>query len=102
MKLLDGPGTEGAATDPAGRRQRMRLQLHWPSERAVVFWMSAAVYLTAAVYFVLIRHSIFGDALSRVANAQYVLSSRDPHLASIGFVWNPLPSLVLVPFVPLR
>jgi hypothetical protein len=27
------------------------------------------------------------DALSRTANAYYVLYSRDPHLAAIGFIW---------------
>lgn len=40
------------------------------------------------------------DAISRVANAYYVLYSRDPHLAAIGFVWNPLPSLLeLIPLL---
>ena len=29
-----------------------------------------------------------GDAYSRVGNAYYVLFSRDPHLAAIGFVWG--------------
>ena len=44
------------------------------------------------------------DAISRVANAFYVLYSRDPHLGAIGFVWNPLPSLMelgLLVFYPL-
>src|SRR5207247_1561770 len=41
-----------------------------------------------------------GDAWSRVGNAYYVLFSRDPHLAAIGFVWNPLPSLVELPLLP--
>lgn len=46
------------------------------------------------------------DGISRVANAFYVLYSRDPHLGAIGFVWNPLPSLVdlvfllLYPWIP--
>jgi hypothetical protein len=40
--------------------------------------------------------------LSRVAIAQRVLFSRDPHLAAVGFVWNPLQTLPLVPLVPLR
>jgi hypothetical protein len=102
MKLLDRPAPVVREPAVGPRRRRLRLRLGWPSEGTVVFCLSAAAYLSAAVYFVLIRHSIFGDALSRVANAQYVVSSRDPHLASIGFVWNPLPSLVLVPFVPLR
>ncbi|MNH89878.1 hypothetical protein D3C73_424110 [compost metagenome] len=37
---------------------------------------------------------VHSDSMSRVANAFYVLYSRDPHLAAIGFVWNPLPSIV--------
>ncbi len=47
-----------------------------------------------------------GDGISRVANAFYVLYSRDPHLGAIGFVWNPLPSfvdlffLLLYPWIP--
>jgi hypothetical protein len=46
--------------------------------------------------------AILGDALSRVGNASYVEYSRDPHLAAIGFVWSPLPSAILLPFLPLR
>lgn len=42
---------------------------------------------------------IYWDALSRAANAFFVLFSRDPHLAAIGFVWNPLPSLLNLPFL---
>ncbi|MFC5700461.1 hypothetical protein ACFPVX_04120 [Cohnella faecalis] len=40
---------------------------------------------------------INGDAISRVANAFYVLYSRDPHLAAVGFIWNPLPSFLAMP-----
>jgi len=40
------------------------------------------------------KYFIFpGDAMSRMANGFYVLYSRDPHLAAIGFVWTPLTSL---------
>lgn len=50
----------------------------------------------------IIKYSFFeSDALSRVANAGYTLMSRDPHLAAIGFVWNPLPSLIQIPLLPL-
>src|SRR5437879_12022009 len=28
--------------------------------------------------------------------------SRDPHLAAIGFVWNPLPSLAVMPVLALK
>lgn len=50
-------------------------------------------------YFSHIIGYIHSDAISRVANAFYVLYSRDPHLAAIGFVWNPLPSLVEIVFL---
>lgn len=39
------------------------------------------------------------DGISRVANAFYVLYSRDPHLGAIGFVWNPLPSFINLIFL---
>lgn len=45
------------------------------------------------------NYFIPGDAISRVANAFYVLYSRDPHLGAIGFVWNPLPSLLILPIL---
>ena len=49
-------------------------------------------------YVLMMRYNMFeADATSRVANAGYVLMSRDPHLSAIGFVWNPLPSLVEIP-----
>ncbi|MBE3555453.1 MAG: glycosyltransferase family 39 protein, partial [Firmicutes bacterium] len=49
-----------------------------------------------------LHNFILGDALSRVANAFYVLFSRDPHLEAIGFVWNPLPSFLEFPLVALH
>ncbi|MBV8087400.1 MAG: hypothetical protein JO247_21525, partial [Chloroflexi bacterium] len=41
------------------------------------------------------------DGVSRTALGSFVLYGRDPHLASIGFVWNPLPSVVQLPLLPL-
>jgi len=37
--------------------------------------------------------------MARMANGSYVVYSRDPHLAAIGFVWNPLMSVLDI--VPL-
>jgi len=51
---------------------------------------------------VLNQHSVMEDALSRVANARYVVESRQPKLANVGFVWTPLPSLLVLPLLPLR
>jgi surface antigen len=36
----------------------------------------------------------FNDGLSRAVSALQVLWSADPHLAAVGFVWMPLPSLI--------
>lgn len=69
---------------------------------AWLFSLSVATYLMLAVLFVLQQHLIVGDAWSRVGNAYYVVASRDPHLAAIGFVWNPLPSFLEMPLVLLR
>lgn len=42
---------------------------------------------------------LLGDAMSRTANAFYVLYSQPPRLTSMGMVWNPLPSVLQLPFV---
>lgn len=39
------------------------------------------------------------DAFSRTANAYYVLFCDPPSLANVGTVWNPLPSILEIPFV---
>ncbi|MFH5182387.1 hypothetical protein ACHHV8_06955 [Paenibacillus sp. TAB 01] len=65
-----------------------------------VWWMGLLVFLAElsfGFWMAVTNQYIPGDALSRVANAYYVLYSRDPHLAAIGFVWNPLPSLLTLP-----
>jgi hypothetical protein len=60
------------------------------------------LYLGLGGYLALALHAFHGDAYSRVANAYYVLFSRDPHLAAIGFVWTPLPSLFELLFLPAK
>jgi hypothetical protein len=75
----------------------------WPRVTAsgVTFAAAFAAYLAIAAAFVLGAETIVGDAFSRVGNAYYVLFSRDPHLAAIGFVWNPLPAMATLPILPL-
>lgn len=58
--------------------------------------------LAIGVYVNLTFHYISGDALSRVANAFDVLFGRQPHLAAVGFIWQPLPSLMEMPLLLLR
>lgn len=71
------------------------------TEGRVVFVACVLAYL-CVVWWFWRSHLIPGDSLSRVANAYYTLFSRDPHLAAVGFVWNPLPSLLLLPALPLK
>lgn len=59
-----------------------------------VFLIVFAAELVFGIYLSVIRSFVYYDAVSRVANAFYVLYSRDPHLGAVGFVWNPLPSLL--------
>jgi hypothetical protein len=66
----------------------------------VLLYFGLAALYFAVGHTLLMRYNLFDpDATSRVANAGYVLMSRDPHLSAIGFVWNPLPSLAEVPIL---
>lgn len=57
------------------------------------------VYLAVGLWLSLGPGYFEGDAIARTANALYVVSSRDPHVGAIGFIWNPLPSIVQIPLV---
>jgi len=57
--------------------------------------------LIGGIYFNYVRGILLNDAFSRTANAFYVLFIKPMRLASIGLVWNPLPSLLQLPFVVL-
>lgn len=73
----------------------------FPSRDMALFAGLAALYF-AVGYVLMMRYNLFDpDAPSRVANAGYVVHSRDPHLSAVGFVWNPLPSLVEIPLLQL-
>ncbi|HMJ38037.1 MAG TPA: ABC transporter, partial [Verrucomicrobiae bacterium] len=78
------------------------LRLPRPSEEAVVFVLMASLYVAVAYALVFWGNALANDGVSRVATANRILFSRDPHLAAIGFVWSPLPNLVLLPLVPFK
>jgi len=61
-----------------------------------------AIYLALGAVIAFEHHAVPGDAWSRVGNAYYVLYSRDPHLAAMGFVWTPLPSFLVMPLLPFQ
>jgi hypothetical protein len=61
----------------------------------IFFVLYAVIGMVLSMHYNLVD----SDGPSRVANAGYVLFSLDPHLAAIGFVWNPLPSLSEIPIL---
>jgi len=71
------------------------------TERRSIFVIAFLANLAAALWLAYVWRVGNGDALSRTASAFYVLFSRDPHLAAIGFIWPPLPSFLQLPLLPV-
>jgi len=85
---------------PAARSRTSRAISKVFSEGWLVFLLPLTLYLVVGVLLDFKYVTFNGDAASRMANGFYVLYSRDPHLAAVGFVWNPGPSIVdLVPLL---
>jgi hypothetical protein len=95
VTALAGTWERPAAAFPAAR-------VRVPGLGALLFTTALSGYLGLGAYLALVLHAMNGDAYSRVTNAYYVLFSRDPHLAAIGFVWPPLPTLFELILVPLK
>jgi hypothetical protein len=93
----DPPVAARPAGDPvAHRRRRLRV------EGVFFFLVPLSAYFTLAYLLAFRWHSYHGDAEARLANAFYVLYSRDPHLAAVGFVWQPFTSFAEIPLLLLR
>ena len=84
------------------RARSRRLGSRLGRESVLIFAAILGLNLWVACELVFHLDYITVDALSRVANAFYVLFSRDPHLAAIGLIWNPLPSFLELPLVALK
>jgi hypothetical protein len=69
------------------------------SESGIVLLLASALYLLVGWLLDFHYLSFNWDASSRMANGFYVLYSRDPHLAAIGFVWNP--GMSIADIIPL-
>ena len=93
------PPIDYPPVDHKGTRHRVLLLRRSFAEGHVVIALCSGLYLLVAVLLDF-KYKIFpNDAVSRMANGFYVLYSRDPHLAAIGFVWNPGQSMLDI--VPL-
>jgi hypothetical protein len=70
-------------------------------EGRIIFILSSIANFSLVYLLNFVWHIGNSDALSRTANAFYVLYSREPHLAAVGFVWPPLPSILQLPLLPI-
>jgi hypothetical protein len=68
-------------------------------ESALVVAVSLALFFTVSMLLDFRYEAFDGDAIARMANGFYMIHSRDPHLAAIGFVWNPLSSIADLPLL---
>jgi hypothetical protein len=81
---------DGSQVTPRHKRSLRRRVLN---EGFFVFLLSFTIYFIVAWLLDLKYRSFSPDAVSRMANGFYILYSRDPHLAAVGFVWEPLQSI---------
>jgi hypothetical protein len=89
--------------DVAGQEGGKGMRKLHPGVYWFLFFFLFTIEFAAGYYVSHVIGYVHSDAMSRVANAFYVLYSQDPHLGAIGFVWNPLPSLIeLIFLIPYR
>lgn len=67
----------------------------------ILFIIFFVIYITVGWYLAFHLHIYHNDAVSRTANAFFTIFGRNPHIAAIGFVWQPLPSLLEIPFLEI-
>lgn len=84
-------------TDPALTNPRRKTGDPW--YLAIGGFVAAMVLGWHTVFY---NSIIPGDGYSRVLSAYYVFLRPHPHFAAIGFVWNPLPSLLEIPLTLLH
>lgn len=95
-------GKDGTTRMATGNRMNGEEKKH-KRRLNMMMWGIVLVVLAAelfAAYVVLCQEGrLMNDAMSRTANAYYVLNIKPMKLASIGFVWNPLPSFLQIPIL---
>jgi hypothetical protein len=95
---VPGRSTVQGAVGPRPRRGTRRHRRVF-SESGLVLLISFSAYYTVAMLLDFKYHSFQGDAVARMANGFYILHAGDPHLAAVGFVWNPLSSIADLPLL---
>ena len=67
--------------------------------RIVLFTFFWLLYFCAGGYLAYELKIFHNDAVARTALGFFTAFGRNPHLAAVGFVWQPLPSLLQVPLL---
>ena len=89
------PNRRDTTSTPIVRERRItRWRRRITSEAGIVILLATPLYLVVGILLDFKYLSFNGDAMARMANGFYILYSRDRHLAAIGFVWNPLQSIL--------
>lgn len=60
------------------------------------------VYLLLGGYLAFVRHYLPGDALARMVSAYLVFNGTEAKLSTIGFVWPPIPTLLMLPLAMIQ
>ncbi|MDO8691217.1 MAG: hypothetical protein Q7R39_14620 [Dehalococcoidia bacterium] len=73
-----------------------------PKDPLIVFAASVCMFLAAAYFLAFQVKYALGDAMSRTFSAFDAVYGAQPHLATIGFIWPPLPTLLQIPLVLIK
>ncbi len=86
-------------------RNNFKITYEFPEPRKKdvisIFLIIFVCELVLGIYLGYFKEIVLNDALSRTANSFYVLFVKPRRFASIGLVWNPLPSILQLPLVAL-
>lgn len=70
--------------------------------KLLAFILLAFGYFGLGSYLALNRHYLPYDALARLVSAYLVFYGKEVKLATIGFVWPPIPTLLILPFAAVK
>jgi hypothetical protein len=74
-------------------KQRSRKLEYW-----IIFILSSSLYMVLGARLIFIGKYLPTDGIARLVNAYLVFYGSEIKLATIGFIWPPLPTLFLLPF----
>ncbi|MEN9934301.1 MAG: hypothetical protein RLZZ387_880 [Chloroflexota bacterium] len=90
-----------ADREPTLRERAAALQSALLTEGFILFTSFFSLYLAAGCYIAIWLRVFHWDTVARTALGYFVIYGREPKLASIGFIWPPLFSLLQLPIFPL-